>query len=270
MSSYDGLTGTQMPERIQVRGGRAEVYLLGQGEPLLLLHGGWAGASVHWRTVWSALSQTYRVIVPELPGVVSGTPLASYVDYSSWLAELLQALGSAPVNCVGNSLGGVLGWCLAAQFPECVRKLVLVDGGLVPRDPVTRMLLPLPGGVRILKWLAQYNNFSRSTLTRAFADPRRAPAEIVEALTHPRSSQVDLMLHLFLEGASGIGVPRVPVQILWGRQDRLFGWTVNTARQIARRIPGATLHVIEDAGHLPQVEQPEQFVRILRSILDAQ
>ncbi|MGE5786565.1 MAG: alpha/beta fold hydrolase [Myxococcales bacterium] len=40
--------------------------------------------------------------------------------------------------------------------------------------------------------------------------------------------------------------------------------------RIARRIPGATLHVIEDAGHLPQVEQPEQFVRILRSILDAQ
>lgn len=270
MSNQSVAVAGQTPEQIQVQGRQAEVYMLGKGPPLLLLHGGWAGACVHWRSVWGILSETHRVIAPELPGVVTGSPLESYDDYSSWVAELLRVLGLERVNCVGNSLGGILGWYLAAQFPNSVHRLVLVDGGVVPRDPVSRALLPLPGGVRILQWLARYNNFSPSTLTRAFADPQRAPDEIVERLRHPRPHQFELMFRLFLRGTGDIDIPRVPVHILWGRQDRLIGWTARTGRQIARRIPGATLDIIEDAGHLPQVEQPAQFVRVLRTVIGAQ
>jgi 2-hydroxy-6-oxonona-2,4-dienedioate hydrolase len=254
--------------RCAVQGRDAEIHLLGHGEPLLLLHGGWAGARAHWQPVWQKLAETFLVIAPELPGVVEGDPLGTFVDYSAWVAEVLSTLGTSPVICVGNSLGAIIGWCLACQAPERVRKLVLVDGGLLAHDLVSRALLALPGGVAILRQLARYNAFGPSTLRRAFADPSRAPAELVAALRLPSKAQFELMFSLFLRGANGIGVPQVPVLVAWGGQDRLIGWTTKTGKRLARRIPGAILHVFDDAGHLPQVEQPEQFVEVLRSFAD--
>jgi pimeloyl-ACP methyl ester carboxylesterase len=265
MSTRMAAVGLNYSIRCEVRGRPAEIHVLGQGEPILLLHGGWAGARAHWQAVWLKLAETFRVITPELPGVVNGSPLESYVDYAAWVAEVLDTLGTGPVLCVGNSLGAIIAWCLASQAPARVRKLVLVDGGLIEHDRMCRLLLALPWGVHLLKRLALYNTFSSSTLQRAFADPSRAPTDLVEALSQPPQARFELMFNLFLRGAPCVGAPQVPVLVAWGRQDRLIGWTTKTGERLARRIPGATLYVFDHAGHLPQVEQPEEFVSVLRS-----
>jgi len=260
---------------LEVDGSPATVHLLGDegAPPLLLLHGGWAGAEAHWSTVWERLARSHRVIAPELPGIMQGGALPSIGDYARFAARLLDALGVERAVVVGNSLGAAIGWSLAVREPRRVRGLVLVDGGPFdgPRDPMIRLLLALPGGRRLLRWMLRYNTYSPSTIGRAFADPRRAPAEVVRTVSQrPEPPQVAPMVALFTRGDdAAASAPTMPSLVVWGRDDRLIGVSVRTGERLAKRLPHGRLVVLDGAGHLPQLEQPEAFVAAVEELVRA-
>lgn len=109
----------------------------GDGPPLLLIHGGWGGATA-WSRVWNALAHRHRIVAPDLPGLgaVATAALPNVAGYAAWLAALLDALGIAKATFVGNSFGASVAWSLAGRFPEGCAGVVLVDGIPMPRTPL--------------------------------------------------------------------------------------------------------------------------------------
>ena len=77
-----------------------------------------------------------------------------------------------------------------------------------------------------------------------------------------------MVLPLFLAGEPDMK-RRVPTLVVWGREDRLIGMSVALAERTARALQAEKLVVIDDAGHLPQVEQPAAFVDAVEAFVAA-
>ncbi len=76
---------------------------------------------------------------------------------------------------------------------------------------------------------------------------------------------VDCLLH-----GDGAPQPRAPILVLWGEADRLPGTRVATGLHLAAKLPGAQFHALADAGHFPQLEQPQAFAEALLAFVHGQ
>jgi 2-hydroxy-6-oxonona-2,4-dienedioate hydrolase len=244
-------------------GARARVHVAGRGPALVLLHGGWGGASMHWSTVWEPFARRgFRVILPELPsvGAADQPGLGSVRAYARWLDGLLAALGVERAHLVGNSLGAAIAWASALDFHARCGSLVLVNGGPYRAlPPVVRAIAghwPVRWVVREVLRRAAY---CPGSLDRAFADASRAPEAVREVVCNPAPPQLDDIVPLFLSGLP-FAPPRARVLWVWGEEDRLPGRQLSAAHAWHAKLPGSALRTIPRAGHLPQVEQPELFV----------
>lgn len=256
---------------VAVRGISVPVWVGGRGRPLMLVHGGWGGAKAHWSTVWNELSKRYTVVAPELPGVIdtSTRPLETYVSYAQLLAEIADILELGHFAVCGNSLGASIAWQMAVMAPPQLSHAIMVDGfppRVVPL-PV-KVLAHLPWFRAMMRTSLAQGFYSAKTLNMAFDDPRLAPAEVRQTLEDCPQEVVDRMLRLLLSTTvTRSAAPRVPVDFIWGGRDRLRGVDVKVGQALSRRTHNSELVVIPDAGHLPQVEDPAEFVRVLESIL---
>ena len=254
-----------------VAGQEARVLVGGRGERLLLVHGGWGGASMHWSPVMASLAEHFEVIAPDLPGIgrTDQKALGSVGAYARWLAELMDALNVPNAWCIGNSFGASVVCRLATDYPERCRGLVLVNGFPMPvTPPVMKRLGGRPLGHRILRALEKRIAYSPATLKRAFTDPTRVP-DALRALVHePLPPQVDPFVDILVEGGSPV-VKRLAPLLLWGADDRLLGTTARAARKIHSSWPGSELTLVPHAGHMPQVENPTAFVDALSSFVVA-
>jgi pimeloyl-ACP methyl ester carboxylesterase len=245
----------------EIAGRPARVWVGGKGAPILLLHGRWGGAALQWGPVWTALSQHALVIAPELPGIGEGSEgmPSGFAGYARWVVRVLDALHVSAVCVTGNSFGGALGWELAAQFPERCQRLVLVDGGPLPIGAFTRAILRLPPLKALLTALFRRNATLPRTLPKAFARPGEVSTELRDAISRS-VSQIPALVDTVL-GPMTEAVPRCPVLILWGEEDRLNSghkitkWVLQRTHARVERIPAA--------GHVPQIEQPHEFVQRL-------
>ncbi|AYQ26826.1 MULTISPECIES: alpha/beta fold hydrolase [unclassified Polaromonas] len=120
----------------------------GQGEPLLLLHGG-LGQFDMFGPVLTALTKTRQVIGVDLYGhgrtALTERPV-SLVDMGDDMAQILKQLGYGPVDVMGYSMGGGVGFRMAVQHPERVRRLVLVSAGYA-QDGFFPEMLPMQAQV---------------------------------------------------------------------------------------------------------------------------
>ncbi|WP_437734922.1 alpha/beta fold hydrolase [Sorangium sp. So ce1335] len=256
---------------IAIDGLPASVHVGGQGEPLLLVHGGWGGASMHWSAVWERFAERFQVIAPDLPGVGrTDTPgLGSLGAYARWLDRLLDALGAPSAWCVGNSFGAAVVSCFATQHAARCRGVVFVNGAPLPALPqIVGWLLSRPVPRQMLRALVRKQAFNPSILRRAFADPGRAPAALRDDLERGSSPQMDAVLDALLHGG-----PRAPLGlnplIVWGEADRLAGSTARDARKLHDALPGSQLTFIPATGHMPQLENPEAFVDAVSRFIEA-
>lgn len=243
----------------------ARVWTGGQGEAIVLLHGGWAGAEAYWSTVTDDLERTHLVVAPELPPIGSTDGLPTFGAYATWLAELLTALGIERATFVGNSLGGTVAWRFAGQYPERSAGLVLVNGYQPPvyskmlRKLATR--LPMRALVRS-NLLRQH--YAPGVLGFAFHDRGKVPAEISRALGTFTRDDADRVLDVLLSEEAPTPPPKGSVLMIWGEADRLPVLDKRGAWKMREALEKSKLVTIPEAGHLPQVEQPEAFVRELR------
>jgi 2-hydroxy-6-oxonona-2,4-dienedioate hydrolase len=142
---------------------------------------------------------------------------------------------------------------------------VLVNGGPLELPAPARRLVGLPPFAQLLRALFRWSSYSPKTLTRAFADPSRAPAALVGALAgrHGDPPGLELLGQLLRAEEPQRPLPRRPTLLLWGIEDRLPGVSVKAATRLQCRIPDAELVLVPDAGHMPQVEQPGRFIEAL-------
>ena len=246
-----------------------EVEITGHGPPLVYLHGPWGLASD--RGFVARLAATNTVFSPKFPGTSQGNPdavhtLDDWFDLVVYYGELFDKLELKAPSVIGHSFGGLLGAELAAATPQSVRRLVLIDPVGLCRDD-----LPVQNWMILSDKIRQPSLFAEpdGEAARRFFDVPSDAAERVETL-----SQFIWALACtgkFVWPIADRGLSRrihriaAPTLIIWGNADRIISPAY--AQEFAQRIVGARVELIDQAGHLPHLEQPESVVKALSGFL---
>jgi pimeloyl-ACP methyl ester carboxylesterase len=260
-----------------------EVHLRDEGprddaNPIVLLHG--TGSSLHaWQGWAESLREKRRVIRFDLPGfgLTGPSPDGNYtIDNDVRLViAVLDKLAVAHCVLGGNSLGGSISWRAALAYPTRVEKLILVDSGGYPAQPVS-----VPIGFRLLQmpgitWLLK-NTLPRSLvkqgLRNVFGDPNRVTEEMVDRSVEltQREGNRRALVERFKQRRSGAFADRIselklPTLIIWGGRDRLI--PPDNAERFQRDISGSTLVIFKDLGHAPEEEDPARTVMAVKQFL---
>ncbi len=260
---------------VLVDGVRLHVTEAGSGPVIVLLHG-LSGSCAIWEHTIEHLAQRWRVIAPDLPGHgASAKPDAPYtIDfYAGMIRSLGRELALDDAIVVGNSLGGLVALELAVWYPRWTRALVLCApaGGYSPAlRPFGRMLEVLTGQqvlrLSLEQGLAQSfhdRSFFRDGIRRRILDERLAAPDFPDFARAIARSLAGVLT------ADPTPLERItqPVLVAWGREDRMV--PLRRSVRILNGIRHAQFHVIERCGHLPMLEQPAEFNRVLASFLDA-
>ena len=252
---------TPQPQNIILSGQRMHFWRGGAGPGLLLLHAAWGDAEMSWSSVWSQLSLSFMVIAPDLPGFgqSSGLPRPSLSAMAQLLRQLLDALNVDHVITVGNSFGAAVAIQFAGDFPNTASHLVLVNGGHMPSiSGLARKLVALPLLNQGFRLLIRQLSFSSHALKRSFVDASKLPAIFIEKILQNAPVYSKIAFDTIMNITGPLAQPPVPTLLLWGAQDGLI--PLKQAQSLQQSIPGAELISIEGAGHMPQVERPEEFV----------
>jgi pimeloyl-ACP methyl ester carboxylesterase len=216
---------------------------LGAGPPLILLHG-LAGSARWWSRNLPALSRSFRVIAIDLPGF-GASPRGHRLDLdevADQLAATMDQLGLERASLIGHSMGGLIAGGMAADHPQRVDRLVLVDAAFLSLDRAAAR--SVSGPAETLRWTAP------SLLPVVIADGvRSGPGRLADA-------SIQLLRADWRRKLPRIGAPTL---VIWGKHDRICPLSIG--RRIVAAIPGARLVVVEGAAHNPMWERPDVFDR---------
>ena len=244
----------------------------GEGPPLVLVHGAAVDGRM-WQPQLAALAGEFTVIAWDEPGAGRSSDVPeSYglADYADCLAGLIDALDLGPAHAAGLSWGGTVVLELYRRRPELLASLLLVDtyagwkGSLPEHEVRTRI-----EGVR--RMLAADDHLFDPTLPGLFAG--EPPAEYVSLLetmaatVRPESMRTALEVMAEADLRDLLPQIAVPTLLIWGEQDARSPLSV--ARRFEAAIPGAELVVIPEAGHVSNLERPEQFNDAVRGFCRA-
>jgi len=265
-----------MNEReIIVDGIRINYAEAGEGPALVLLHG-LTASRANWEYTIPAFADRWRVIAPDLPGHGrSAKPDAPYtIDfYAGVIRSFGRELGVREAVVVGNSLGGQIAVDLGITYPAWTRALVLVApaGGYAAATRAMRWAIGAGATARILRMTLPWA-FDRSVYDPslpACAERRRILTELLMHEEYPSFARAVTrsLLGSLAAGRQPLGGLTQPTLLVWGRHDRMVA--LAGSRRLMREVPHARLAVLERCGHLPMLEQPQQFNRVVTDFLRA-
>lgn len=255
---------TLKEEDLVVSGNTLHFRKGGTGPGLLLLHSAWGDAAMSWGDVWDELSSSFTVIAPDIPGFGRSAQIhdPTLSSMANALKGLLDALRINRVVVVGNSFGGGVARQFAADFPEAVSRLILVNGGYMPHLPALfRKLISVPSLNRRFRQFMRHFSFSPQALKKSFVDSSKLPAGFFEGIEKNTDAYSRVVFDTFMNITGPLPVPDAPTFLIWGAQDGLS--PLKQAKALQKQIQGALLISIEGAGHMPQLEKPRQFVMAL-------
>jgi pimeloyl-ACP methyl ester carboxylesterase len=267
--------------QVDVVGARVNYVEMGEGPPLLFVHG-LSGAWQNFLENIPHFARTHRVVALDLPGFGS-SPMPpweiSIPAYGRFLRDFCERLEIDRCSLVGNSMGGFIATEVAISDPERVDDLVLVSAAGITwararREPAAMI-------ARVGRAAAPFFlRFHRHGITRprvrrgyfqgVFFDPDALRREmlwenIVPALRSP--GYYDAMTTLWgYDIRDRLEEIEVPTLIVWGRHDRVV--PVPAALSYKKRIgDNAELVIFDRCGHVPQIERPVRFNRVVEEFL---
>lgn len=241
----------------------------GDGLPVLFVHG-LGSSSRDWQEQVSFFSRQYRVIAPDLRGHGSSQKPAgpySMKLFANDLAELIKELNLPPVHVVGISLGGMIAFQLALDYPGLVRSLVIVNSG--------------PEFV-VRTWRERWQVFMRFAIVRLLG--MRRMGEFLGGRMFPGQDQSEIrkvFVERWAENHQRPYADSMRAIVGWSVADRIHTIKTPTLAVAAERdytpvsakeafvskMPNAKLIVIPDSRHATPVDQPEIFNRTVREFL---
>ncbi|WP_418319843.1 alpha/beta fold hydrolase [Piscinibacter sakaiensis] len=248
----------------------------GSGPNLLLLHGG-TGSWTHWIRNIEALSRSFRVIVPDLPGMGESLDVPVNSDLDSYGAHLLAAVEAGllpsdePFFIAGFSFGAVVTAWLAARLPQRVLRIALLGPGGFP--PGTWVRPPLRS-VSSDATDDEINAVHRRNLELMMVgDPCR-----IDALTvamQRRNHSLTRFRSRFLGYRDSLGpslrATRCPVLAILGQDDPLpISGALARAAYLKSNSPRLSCRILADASHWVAFEQAEEVNRLLLGFFMAQ
>ncbi len=274
--------GLSPPQECRIHVGSVNVRYLaaGSGFPVVLVHG-LGSSAASWRSNIGPLSERFHVYAVELPGHGLSTPYNGKYSLSygaQFIGGFLDALNLKAAGIIGSSLGGMLALKTALDFPEKVKRLVLIGSAGLGREmaPFLRWLtIPVLG--QLMARPSQRT--TRLSLEKVVFDTSFITDDLVEEVYRYRAipGASNTMLKILRTGADIRGQKDgfalldqldslgTPTLIIWGDQDSIF--PVAHARRAHRRIPGSKLHIFQDCGHWPQMERSDEFNALVTQFL---
>ena len=253
-------------------------------QPLVFIHG-LSGSWPNWLEQLPVFAAERRVIAIDLPGFGHSPMPAGQISipaYARLLDGLLDQLEIDASAIVGNSMGGFIGAELAIAYPQRVERLVLVSAAGISThgQPGAKRALP---ALRRLEQTVTASAAWTASKSDAFARrPRLRDALLSLVVRHPEN----LGAALAAEQLRGAGKPgflqaleaiieyeirerltevACPTLIVWGDSDRVV--TVRDAQVFAELIPNSRKVILEDTGHMSQLERPDEFNALLEQFL---
>jgi pimeloyl-ACP methyl ester carboxylesterase len=250
--------------RTRLNGIEIDYEVSGRGPAVLLSHG-YSATRRMWDDQHRALGDRYRVISWSMRGHGETESPADPAAYSADLTvadmrALLAHVGAERAVIGGLSLGGYVSLAFYLAHPEMVRALVICDSGPGYRNADARR-----------QWNERAQERAVALESRGL-DALGKSREVRESASLHRSAQG--LAHaargmLAQEGSrviDGLGAIDVPTLIIVGDRDQPF---IAPCEYMAKKISGARLEVIRDAGHSSNLDQPEAFNRVLLDFLDS-
>jgi pimeloyl-ACP methyl ester carboxylesterase len=243
--------------------GRQSVWTGGQGPAVVLLHGAGDQAGT-WASTARALLPGYRVVALDLAGHGDSEPASGPLSVGTVVdgvaAVLSEVVPTGPCTIVGNSLGAWVALLLAVKPSVRVDRLVLVNGGALKGDRTDITFTPSSREEARLTIEALMG----STATRA---PGFVLDDLIKVCRHGplgRLTQTAGEMDAYvLEGR--LHEVRVPVDLLWGEEDRVF--PVSYAKRMLQDLRAARLTLIPGCGHAPHRSNPRRFNQTLALVL---
>ena len=231
----------------------------GSGDPLVLFHG--SGGSSGWLRYVQELAGRYTVYLPSHPGFgKSERPewLESIADLASFYTWFLEQAGLEGARAIGFSMGGWLAAEIAVSCRHAFSKLLLVDAvGIKPQEgEITDIFIISPAQVTELlfhdpKQASEYEQVYGGEPTPEQQDVAEQNREMAVRLCW-KPYMYDLRLPGLLARVN------IPTRIIWGKEDRLV--PLECGQLYQKAIPGSDLVVIDNCGHVPQIEKTAEFV----------
>lgn len=237
------------------------VAVVGQGPPLLLLHG-FDSSFLEFRRLVPLLREQFQLFIPDLFGFGFSPrpPQANYGPEAVLLhldALLEQLNADRPIGVIGASMGGAVAVELARRQPDAISALLLLaPAGLTGRPMPVPPLLD-----RLGAWFLGRPGVRRGLCRQAFADPdgQVGPPEEQIASLHLQCPGWAEALAAFARsgGFAGCGapLPPQPLHVIWGADDRILRPPLKQAAETLLQHPAETF---EACGHLPHIDQPQR------------
>ena len=253
-------------EMISVGGTKVHTLIGGDGPPLLVLHG--AGGPNGWRRWHAALAEQFTLYVPAHPGYGrsdSADWMESVRDLARYYLWFLDIVGLDRPSVVGSSMGGWIAAELAVMNPQAVDRLVLVGAaGLKPEQgEILDIFYYPPDKIRDFS----FHDPSQVPEWEELYGRQLTPEEQDLALRNREMSARLVWKPYLFNPRLPHFLPRVtnPTLIVWGKQDQII--PAICGEQDARLLPNATLRLMDNCGHSPPIEKPDEFLRIARDFL---
>ncbi len=263
---------------VEVNGQRIHYLDYGEGPPVVLLHGGGAGSAIWFRQI-AVLAKTHRVIAPDHPVFGLSSQVAYDTPFSDtvvrYMTGFMDALGLASADVVGLSLGAQMAISMAVESPERIDKLVVIDSaGLGEEFPMLYKLatVPLLGRliVRPNRW-GQDNYFKTMEVVDSEFEDAGAYKQYAYDVTltegHPAAMRSSVSVIADFGGQKTIFTDdqlrsvRSPALAIWGEYDPLF--PIEHGYRLSELVPNSSLHVIENARHVPILDHPQTVNQLI-------
>jgi magnesium chelatase accessory protein len=265
---------------VQAGGLRWHVQIMGEGPPLLLLHG--TGASAHsWRDAAAILKDQFTVVIPDLPGHgFTGLPPLSRLSLpgvSSALAHLLSALDIQPARCAGHSAGAAILARLALDKRITPDFLISFNGAFFPFggaaasffSPLAKLLVWNPLAPRLFAHMADARSVKRlldDTGSRLSPEGIALYQRLFESHPHV-SGALGMMAAWDLHGLQN-DIPRLGPRLMLVKSSGDRSIPPESAGRLAARVPGSSVIALQGLGHLAHEEDPALAARIILSPSD--
>jgi pimeloyl-ACP methyl ester carboxylesterase len=257
---------------------RLAVEQSGSGEPLVLIHGIATDRHI-WDLVVPSLASSRLVVTVDLPGFGESQPAGQGFDLEAVADRIARGLAGrrlhGPIDIVGHSLGGGVAITLAALRPRLVRRLILVaPAGLRPFPaPISRLLASSADAAlaarRKAVSLTEVAWGRRLLLAMTAADgagmPPTLARQMVEASASARRTEAALATITSTDLRPVLAEVAAPLGVIWGEADRTVPIRALDDLTAARK--DAIVVRLSDAGHVPMVERPDEFVSALKMLL---
>jgi 2-hydroxymuconate-semialdehyde hydrolase len=249
---------------------------LGEGHPVLLLHGSGPGVSAwaNWRLPLQVLQRHFRCLAPDLAGFgYSKPPTGLPFTRQAWLEQIvafMDALGVDKAHVIGNSFGGSMALALAIARPERVSRLVLMGSVGVPfeltqgLDAVWGYEPSIESMQKIMRIFAYNQALVGDDLVRMryAASIRPGIQEAYSAMfPAPRQRWVEAMSHI----ESDVRALKHPTLLVHGRDDQVI--PVSTSLTLLEWIDNSQLHIFGRCGHWTQIEHGAAFSQLVINFL---